>query len=56
VPASTFLTLGSEDVTAYTLSAGSGAYTVTGTRTRLIWSGAATGVFPQAMAIAIMGL
>jgi hypothetical protein len=55
VPASTFLTLGSEDVTAYTLSAGSGAYTVTGTRTRLIWSGATSG-FPQCMNIAVMGL
>ncbi len=56
VPGSTFLTLGSQEVTVYTLSAGSGAYTVTGTRTRLIWSGAATGQFAQCMNIAIMGL
>jgi hypothetical protein len=55
-PASTFLTLGAEDVTAYTLTADSGAYTVTGTRTRLIWSGASTGNFPQCLNIAIMGL
>lgn len=42
--------------TAYTLTAAGGSYAITGGRIRMTWSGAVTGNFPQAMAIAVMGL